>query len=106
MFFTRRVGGVTDGVAVQSIGGVRLTGTVCVMKLGIVAVKTDEVKNFTDQNSYAVLRLIEELPNGTHIGGMYTALDHKGHDGYINQSYAIDAQLGIGELNKIIAFFI
>ena len=65
---------------------------------------TDKVKDLTDQNNYSVFRLKKELPNRTHIGGMYTALDHTGDSGYINQSYSIDAQLGIGELNKIVAF--
>jgi hypothetical protein len=74
------------------------------MKVGILSMRTDAVKDVTDQNQYSVLRLKKELPNRTHIGGMYTALDHYGENGYLNKSYAIDAQLGIGELSKIVLF--
>ena len=104
MFFSRRIGLGSEGTSVPIIGGGRLTGTFTGMKVGILSMLTDEVKNVTDKNNYSVLRLKKELPNRTHVGGMYTALDHGGQNGYLNQSYAIDAQLGIGELSKIIAF--
>ena len=104
MFFSRRIGLGSEGTSVPIIGGGRLTGTFTGMKVGILSMLTDEVKNVTDKNNYSVLRLKKELPNRTHVGGMYTALDHGGQNGYLNQSYAIDAQLGIGELSKIVAF--
>ena len=104
MFFSRRIGVGNDGTPVPIIGGGRLTGTLSGMKVGLLSMRTDAVRDVTDQNQYSVLRLKKELPNRTHIGGMYTALDHYGENGYINQSYAIDAQLGIGELSKIVAF--
>jgi hypothetical protein len=74
------------------------------MKVGVLSMRTDAVKDITEANQYSVLRLKKELPNRTHFGGMYTALEHGGTDGYLNQSYAVDAQLGIGELSKIVAF--
>ena len=104
MFFSRRIGVGSEGTSVPIIGGGRLTGTFTGMKVGILSILTDEVKDVTDKNNYSVLRLKKELPNRTHVGGMYTALDHGGQNGYLNQSYAIDAQLGIGELSKIVAF--
>ncbi len=104
MFFSRRIGVGSEGSPVPIIGGCRLTGTFTGMKVGILSMLTDEVKGVTDKNNYSVLRLKKELPNRTHVGGMYTALDHGGQNGYLNQSYAIDAQLGIGELSKIVAF--
>ena len=104
MFFSRRIGVGENGTPVPIIGGGRLTGTLSGMKVGVLSMRTDAVKDVTDQNQYSVLRLKKELPNRTHIGGMYTALEHYGENGYLNKSYAIDAQLGIGELSKIIAF--
>ena len=104
MFFSRRIGVGSEETSVPIIGGGRLTGTFTGMKVGILSMLTDEVKDVTDKNNYSVLRLKKELPNRTHVGGMYTALDHGGQNGYLNQSYAIDAQLGIGELSKIVAF--
>jgi len=104
MFFSRRMGVGSEGTSVPIIGGGRLTGTFTGMKVGILSMLTDEVKDVTDKNNYSVLRLKKELPNRTHVGGMYTALGHGGQNGYLNQSYAVDAQLGIGELSKIVAF--
>ena len=104
MFFSRRIGVGYGGVPVPIIGGGRLTGTLSGMKLGILSMQTDKVKDVTDGNQYSVLRLKKELPNRTHFGGMYTALNHLGENAYVNKSYALDAQLGIGELSKIIAF--
>jgi hypothetical protein len=104
MFFSRRIGVGPEGVPVPIIGGGRLTGTFSGMKVGVLSMRTDAVKDITEANQYSVLRLKKELPNRTHFGGMYTALEHGGTDGYLNQSYAVDAQLGIGELSKIVAF--
>jgi hypothetical protein len=104
MFFSRRIGVGPDGEPVPIVGGGRLTGTFSGMKVGMLSMRTDKVTDITDANEYSVLRLKKELPNRTHIGAMYTALDHKGKDGYMNQSYAFDAQLGIGELSKIVVF--
>ena len=104
MFFSRRIGVGSGGAPVPIIGGGRLTGTLSGMKLGILSMQTDKVKDVTDGNQYSVLRLKKELPNRTHFGGMYTALNHLGENAYVNKSYALDAQLGIGELSKIIVF--
>ena len=104
MFFSRRIGVGAGGTLVPILGGGRLTGTLSGMKLGILGMQTDKVKDITDKNQYSVFRLKKELPNRTHFGGMYTALNHLGNNGYVNKSYALDAQLGIGELSKIIAF--
>ena len=104
MFFSRRIGVGPDGEPVPIVGGGRLTGTFSGMKVGMLSMRTDKVTDITDANQYSVLRLKKELPNRTHIGAMYTALDHMGKDGYMNQSYAFDAQLGIGELSKIVVF--
>lgn len=104
MFFSRRIGVGPDGVPVPIIGGGRLTGTLSGMKIGMLTMRTDAVKNLTDENQYSVLRIKKELPNRTHIGAMYTGLDRMGENGYMNQAYALDAQIGIGELSKIIMF--
>ena len=104
MFFSRRIGVGSGGEPVPIIGGGRLTGTLSGMKLGILSMQTDKVKDVTDGNQYSVLRLKKEFPNRTHFGGMYTALNHLGENAYVNKSYALDAQLGIGELSKIIVF--
>ncbi len=104
MFFSRRIGVGPEGTPVPILGGGRLTGTLAGMKIGMLSMGTDAVEDVTEANQYSVFRLKKELPNRTHIGGMITALDHGGADGYLNQAYAVDAQVGIGELSKIIVF--
>ena len=57
MFFSRRIGLGSEGTSVPIIGGGRLTGTFTGMKVGILSMLTDEVKDVTDKNNYSVLRL-------------------------------------------------
>ena len=104
MFFSRRIGVGPGGAPVPILGGGRLTGTAGGMKIGMLGMRTEAVKDITEANQYSVFRLKKELPNRTHIGAMYTALDHMGTDGYVNNAYAFDAQIGIGELSKIVVF--
>jgi hypothetical protein len=104
MFFSRRIGVGPGGAPVPILGGGRLTGTAGGMKIGMLSMRTEAVKDITEANQYSVFRLKKELPNRTHIGAMYTALDHMGTDGYVNNAYAFDAQIGIGELSKIVVF--
>jgi hypothetical protein len=92
------------GIPVPILGGGRLTGTVAGMKIGMLGMRTDAVKDVTEANQYSVFRLKKELPNRTHFGAMATTLDHTGSDGYVNNAYAFDAQIGIGELSKIVVF--
>ena len=73
MFFSRRIGVGTDGIPVPIIGGGRLTGTLSGMKVGILSMVTDEVKNVTDKNNYSVFRLKKELPNqNSHWRNVYS----------------------------------
>lgn len=104
MFFSRRIGVGPGGIPVLILGGGRLTGTVAGMKIGMLGMRTDAVKDVTEANQYSVFRLKKELPNRTHFGAMATTLDHTGSDGYVNNAYAFDAQIGIGELSKIVVF--
>jgi len=104
MFFSRRIGVGPSGTPVPILGGGRLTGTFGGMKIGVLSMGTKSVKDVIEANQYSVFRLKKELPNRTHFGGMVTALNHGGKDGYLNQSYSLDTQIGIGELSKFIFF--
>ena len=104
MFFSRRIGIGEEGAQVPILGGGRLTGTFADMKVGVLSMRTNAVENISDGNHYSVMRLKKELPNRTYLGGMFTDLNHLGEDGYTNRSYAVDGQLGIGELSQITGF--
>ena len=104
MFFSRRIGIGEEGAQVPILGGGRLTGTFADMKVGVLSMRTNAVENISDENHYSVMRLKKELPNRTYLGGMFTDLNHLGEGGYTNRSYAVDGQLGIGELSQITGF--
>ena len=104
MFFSRRIGIGAGGAQVPILGGGRLTGTLSGLKVGALSMRTDAVEGVTDGNHYSVMRLKKELPNRTHFGGMVTDLNHLGENGYTNRSYAVDGQLGIGELSQVVLF--
>ena len=104
MFFSRKIGIGTGGAQVPILGGGRLTGSLSGLKVGALSMRTDAVEDVTDGNSYSVMRLKKELPNRTYFGGMVTDLNHLGENGYVNRSYALDGQLGIGELNQVVVF--
>ncbi len=104
MFFSRRIGIGADGIQEPILGGGRLTGTLAGLKVGALSMRTDAVDDVTDGNHYSVMRLKKELPNRTHFGGMVTDLNHLGKNGYVNRSYALDGQLGIGELSQLVVF--
>ena len=104
MFFSRRIGIGEGGARVPILGGGRITGSFAGMKVGALSMRTDAVEDVTEENHYSVMRLKKELPNRTYFGGMVTDLNHLGQDGYTNRGYALDGQLGIGELSQIVAF--
>ncbi|MEE2876471.1 MAG: DUF5916 domain-containing protein [Candidatus Neomarinimicrobiota bacterium] len=104
MFFSRRVGIGAGGSRVPILGGGRLTGTFSGLKVGALSMRTNAVDDVTDGNHYSVMRLKKELPNRTYFGGMVTDLNHLGENGYANRGYAIDGQLGIGELSQVVVF--
>ncbi|MDP7122136.1 MAG: DUF5916 domain-containing protein, partial [Candidatus Marinimicrobia bacterium] len=104
MFFSRRIGIGKSGAQVPILGGGRLTGVFSGMKVGMLSMRTDAVEDVTDGNHYSVMRLKKELPNRTYFGGMVTDLNHLGDNGYVNRGYAVDGQLGIGELSQVVAF--
>ena len=104
MFFSRRIGIGEGGAQVPILGGGRITGSFSGMKVGALSMRTDAVEDVTEENHYSVMRLKKELPNRTYFGGMVTDLNHLGNNGYVNRSYAVDGQLGIGELSQVVAF--
>ncbi len=77
MFFSRRIGIGAGGAQVPILGGGRLTGTLSGLKVGALTMRTDAVEGVTDGNHYS---------------------------GYTNRSYAVDGQLGIGELSQVVLF--
>ena len=61
MFFSRRIG-IVNGNQVPILGGGRLTGDVAGMKVGLLNMRTQKVKDVSDGDNYGVFRIRKELP--------------------------------------------
>ena len=103
MFFSRRIG-IVNGNQVPILGGGRLTGDIAGMKVGLLNMRTQKVKNVSDGDNYGVFRLRKELPNRTHYGTMVTNRQGLGPDGVTSTSYSVDGALGIGKTIQLIGF--
>ena len=104
MFFSRRIGISPNGEPLPIVGGGRLTGTAGGFRIGALNMQTKAVNNVTDGDNYSVLRIKKELPNRTSYGVIMTNRTGLGTDGNLNNSYAIDASLGVGEAIQFIGF--
>ena len=103
MFFSRRIG-IVNGNQVPILGGGRLTGDVAGMKVGLLNMRTQKVKDVSDGDNYGVFRIRKELPNRTHYGAMVTNRQGLGSEGFTSRSYSFDGALGIGESIQLIGF--
>ena len=103
MFFSRRIG-IVNGNQVPILGGGRLTGDIAGMKVGLLNMRTQKVKDVSDGDNYGVFRIRKELPNRTHYGAMVTNRQGFGSEGFTSRSYSFDGALGIGESIQLIGF--
>ncbi len=95
LFFSRRIG-IDSGTPVSIKGGGRLSGRTAGLNLGLLHIQTDGVATGATRNSYSVARLAKELPSRSRIGGIVT--DRRSNlDGDNGQTYAVDAQVGLGD---------
>ena len=104
LFFSRRIGIGPGGTAVPILGGARLTGTAGGLNVGLLNMQTDAVDGVTGGNNFSVARLRKELPNRTAIGVMGTNRQGLSKSGDYNRTWAVDGQLGIGDLTLFKTF--
>ena len=97
MFFSRRIGIGDDGQQIPIMAGGRLTGTFSNMRIGLLSMSTKS-------EEFSIFRVKKEMPNRTFFGAMATNMLNLNSDGYSNQVYALDGQLGIGELGQVDGF--
>lgn len=107
LFFSRRIGVGAGGAVIPIDGGARLTGRIGEnTNIGLLRMRTEMVPGIASQNDFSVLRLSQELPNRSSIGGMFVERDG---DGSVtnrggqdeNQTYSIDGRWGIGEYTSL-----
>ena len=103
LFFSRRIGLGTGGVAQPIDGGLRLSGKVgSATNLGLLRMRTGEVEGDILGNNYSVARVSQELANRSSIGGIYVSRD--GAD-YENRAYALDGRWGIGDNATVSGYY-
>jgi hypothetical protein len=96
MFFSRRIGIGEGGTPVPIDWGSRLSGRVGGLDVGLIHMRTGEVAGLAG-NAYTVARLARELPNRSGVGLMFTERDGIGTSGDHGRTFAVDANVGIGE---------
>ena len=104
MFFSRRIGIGPDGSSVPILGGARVTGTAGGLNIGVLNMQTESVEGVTDGNNFSVARLRKELPNKSAVGFIRTNRQGLGDSGDYNRVWAVDGQIGIGEVSLFKSF--
>ncbi|HZK79334.1 MAG TPA: DUF5916 domain-containing protein, partial [Gemmatimonadaceae bacterium] len=77
LFFSRRIGLSSDGLQLTIPAGVRLTGNVDAINVGLLSMNT-QAENGVSGNQYSVLRVRRNLFTGTDIG--FIALDRESRE--------------------------
>jgi len=104
LFFSRRIGITEDGQPVPILGGLRLSGKIADVNVGLLNMQTESVGNTIPSNNFTVARVNQEFANRSAIGAMFinrqgTGDVAKGND--YNRTVAVDGRLGIGQYGLI-----
>jgi hypothetical protein len=102
LFFSRRIGIGPAGQQIPIVGGLRVSGKVGTgTNVGLLAMRSDEVRGVTSETDFSVIRLKQELATRSSIGMLIVDRDDGSSD---NQTYAIDGRWGIGETGTVSGF--
>ncbi len=104
LFFSRRIGIDATGAPVPIAGGGRLTGKAAGLLIGFLDIQTEGVRGGPPANNYAVARLLRELPNRSRLGTMVVSRTTTEGRESSNQTYALDARLGLGDAGALDAY--
>ncbi len=107
LFFSRRIGIGEGGSAVPILGGMRLTGDLGGMKVGLLEMQTRSVGEVLPANNFAVARMQKELPNRSALGVLFTNRTGVGRyaaDNDYNRVLAVDGRLGLGAYTLLSGF--
>ncbi len=110
LFFSRRIGIDDDGSPIPIRGGGRLTGKVGGVNVGLLNLQTASAEDFdttVSANNFTVVRVSQDLPNRSSVGGLFTNRSATGHlagDDDYGQTYAFDARAGIGRGGTVQGF--
>src|SRR5262245_8525840 len=107
LFFSRRIGLGPNGEEIPIYGGGRVSGKVGTLNLGLLNMQTEEESPRTPSNNFSVVRLSQELPNRSAVGGIFVNRQGFGdlaRDQDHNRTYAVDGKWGVGRTHTVSGF--
>ena len=112
LFYSRRIGLDPSGEKVSIQGGARLTGKLGGhTNIGLLNMQTSELGGIAPTSNYSVIRVNQDLPNRSSLGGMVVnresigSIDEFADASEFNRTYAVDGQLGIGSNSNLAGYF-
>ncbi len=112
LFYSRRIGLDPSGEQVSIQGGARLTGKLGGhTNIGLLNMQTSELGGIAPSSNYSVVRVNQDLPNRSSLGGMVVNRESIGNmdeftdSNEFNRTYAVDGQLGIGANSNVAGYF-
>lgn len=112
LFYSRRIGLDPSGEKVSIQGGARLTGKLgSHTNIGLLNMQTSELGGIAPSSNYSVVRVNQDLPNRSSLGGLIVNRESTGGIDEIvdatefNRTYAVDGQLGIGSNASVAGYF-
>ena len=102
LFFSRRIG-LSGGVPVPILGGVRLSGRAGAYNVGFLNMQTDDLGDIHG-NNFTVARLGREYRNRSRAGVLVVNRQGTGSlaaDNDYNRTWAFDGQIGIGQFTEV-----
>ena len=108
LFFSRRIGIGSGGVAIPILAGGRLSGQVGGnLNVGLLSMQTEGIEGVAPSNNFTVGRVRKDLQNRSNIGAIFVNRQASGRlagvDDY-NRTFGVDGRWGIGQNTTISGF--
>jgi hypothetical protein len=108
LFFSRRIGIDASGFQIPILGGARLSGKHGRYNIGLLNMQTEAVAGLASANNFTVARLAREFGRRSSVGLIAINKSPTGDRGSVfrsNQTYGLDANIGIGDHLTIFNYF-
>ncbi len=96
LFHSRRIG-IAAGEEIPIEAGARLSGRVGSTDVGFVHMRTEGLEGIQGPKGWTVGRVLQELPNRSRVGAIFSQRTSREGPGDVNRLYAADGRLGIGD---------
>ncbi len=96
MFHSRRIG-VEGGQEIPIEAGARVSGRIGSTDVGALYMRTEGLDGVQDANGWVVARVLQELPNRSRVGAIFTERSSTNLSDDYNRTFGVDGRLGIGD---------